>query len=90
VQEFAISDGQRDIASDAHVQRLQPGQRVLVRAAQAKDGAVFQVWVNHHNAGAVPYSAVVHHSTSAAAAFAACAVALLQLLGPQALPRGQQ
>jgi hypothetical protein len=51
VQEIVISDGHRDITSDTLVQQLQPGQRVLVRAAHATDGAVFQVWGNHHNAG---------------------------------------
>jgi hypothetical protein len=38
-----VSDGHRNLTSDAHVQQLQPGQRVLVRAAQEQEGAVFQV-----------------------------------------------
>lgn len=44
LQEVTLSDGQQDITSDAHVQQLVPGQRVLVRSAQAQEGAVFQVW----------------------------------------------
>jgi hypothetical protein len=38
-----VSDGHRNLTNDAHVQQLQPGQRVLVRAAQEQEGAVFQV-----------------------------------------------
>lgn len=54
VQEIVISDGHRDITSDLHVQQLQPGQRVLVRTAQAQDGAVFQVGLSHHHKCSCP------------------------------------
>lgn len=43
MQELIITDGQHSITHDADVQRLQPGQRVLVRAAESKEAAVFQV-----------------------------------------------
>lgn len=43
VQGIVVSDAQHDIRCDAHVQQLQPGQRLLVRSARAMEGAVFQV-----------------------------------------------
>ena len=38
-----ITDGQHDITCDADVQQLQPAQRLLARAAEAQEVAVFQV-----------------------------------------------
>jgi hypothetical protein len=43
LQDVLLSDGQQDITCDAHVQQLQPGQRVLVRSAQPSEAVVFQV-----------------------------------------------
>jgi hypothetical protein len=45
-QDIVISDGQRDITCNEHVQQIVPGQRVLVRSAQVHEGTVFQVGGN--------------------------------------------